>query len=45
MSRDEQSVIVVTYAELKSCFEAAFNEIEQAIDASQQQSAVEPTYS
>ncbi|XP_013412688.1 PAN2-PAN3 deadenylation complex subunit pan3 isoform X1 [Lingula anatina] len=27
MSRDEQSVIVVTYAELKRCVESAFNEL------------------
>lgn len=27
MSRDEQSVLVVTYAELKHCLEQAFNEL------------------
>lgn len=30
MSRDEQSVLVVSYAELKQCFTAAFSEILQA---------------
>ena len=38
MSRDEQSVLVVTYAELKQCFESAFNELLQASQASQAQS-------
>lgn len=27
MSRDEQSVLVVTYAELKHCLDQAFNEL------------------
>lgn len=27
MSRDEQSILVVTYAELKHCMEQAFNEL------------------
>jgi PAB-dependent poly(A)-specific ribonuclease subunit 3 len=27
MSRDEQSVLVVSYKELKNCAEAAFNEL------------------
>ena len=27
VSRDEQSVLVVSYRDLKSCFEGAFNEI------------------
>lgn len=27
MSRDEQSVLVVTYAELKHCLEQAFGEL------------------
>lgn len=29
MSRDEQSVLVVTYAELKHCLDGAFNELSQ----------------
>lgn len=35
MSRDEQSVLVVTYAELKQCFDSAFRELMQASQASQ----------
>lgn len=27
MSRDEQSILVVTYAELKHCLEQAFSEL------------------
>lgn len=27
MSRDEQSVLIVTYAELKNCLENAFSEL------------------
>ena len=27
MSRDEQSVLVVSYRDLKNCFESAFSEI------------------
>ena len=27
MSRDEQSILVVSYAELKQCFESAFAEL------------------
>ena len=27
MSRDEQSVLVVTYAEIKRCLEVAFSEV------------------
>lgn len=27
MSRDEHSVLIVTYAELKNCLEKAFNEL------------------
>lgn len=30
MSRDEQSVLVVSYAELKHCLEQAFDEVMQA---------------
>ena len=30
MSRDEQSVLVVTYADLKQCFESAIGEVLQA---------------
>ncbi|XP_065349432.1 PAN2-PAN3 deadenylation complex subunit PAN3 isoform X1 [Cloeon dipterum] len=33
MSRDEQSVLVVTYAELKHCLEQSFDEIVQAASA------------
>ncbi|XP_059488962.1 PAN2-PAN3 deadenylation complex subunit PAN3 isoform X3 [Neocloeon triangulifer] len=33
MSRDEQSVLVVTYAELKHCLEQSFDEIVQAANA------------
>ncbi|XP_030040317.1 PAN2-PAN3 deadenylation complex subunit PAN3 isoform X4 [Manduca sexta] len=32
MSRDEQSVLVVSYAELKHCLEQAFDEVMQAAD-------------
>ncbi|XP_050360750.1 PAN2-PAN3 deadenylation complex subunit PAN3 isoform X2 [Nymphalis io] len=34
MSRDEQSVLVVSYSELKHCLEAAFEEVMQAAGAS-----------
>jgi len=30
MSRDEQNILVVSYAEIKHCFEASFNEVLQA---------------
>jgi len=33
MSRDEQSVLVVTYTELKHCLEQSFDEIVQAANA------------
>jgi PAB-dependent poly(A)-specific ribonuclease subunit 3 len=33
MSRDEQSVLVVSYAELKHCLEQSFDEIVQAATA------------
>jgi PAB-dependent poly(A)-specific ribonuclease subunit 3 len=31
MSRDEQSVLVVTYAELKHCLEQAFSELVSSV--------------
>lgn len=36
MSRDEQSVLVVSYAELKHCFMTAFSELIQSSQSSQQ---------
>ena len=39
MSRDEQSVLVVSYAELKQCFMAAFSEL---LQSSQQSSGPPP---
>ena len=35
MSRDEQSVLVVSYAELKQCFMVAFSELLQSSQSSQ----------
>ena len=37
VSRDEQSVLVVSYAELKQFFEQSFNELQQAQAESQVQ--------
>lgn len=36
MSRDEQSVLVVSYAELKYCLDAAFAEVMNAAGADRQ---------
>ena len=38
VSRDEQSVLVVSYAELKQFFDQSFNELQQAQVQSQVQS-------
>ena len=33
MSRDEQNILVVSYADLKRCFETTFEEIQQSQSA------------
>lgn len=37
MSRDQQTVLLVSYADLKQCFESAYNELIQASQISEQQ--------